>query len=174
MIGLICLLAGPFWGTTEWFAHHLHATLGFESLKHEEHHFDWVTAIVGTVAGVGGLALSYTMYAEPSPIPGRLAERLRPLVRGVAATSSGSTRFMAGWSSRPTRALAVVCEFLDTYLVDRLVLGVAKLPRFFGRDVLARYQNGLIQNYAAVSALSMAFLLFILVLMKVLTQVVSN
>ena len=38
-------------------------TLGFESLKHEEHHFDWLTAIVGTVAGVGGLALSYRMYA---------------------------------------------------------------------------------------------------------------
>ena len=79
LIGLICLLAGPFWGTTEWFSHHLHATFGFESLKHEEHHFDWLTALIGTVAGVGGLALSYQMYAQPSPFPGRLAERLRPL-----------------------------------------------------------------------------------------------
>ena len=71
-----------------------------------------------------------------------------------------------GWLVvRPTRALAVVCEFLDTYLVDRLVIGVAKLPRLFGRDVLARYQNGLIQNYAAISALSVAILLFILVLL---------
>ena len=72
---------------------------------------------------------------------------------------------------RPTRALAVVCEFLDTYLVDRLVIGVAKLPRLFGRDVLARYQNGLIQFYAAVSALSVAVLLLILVL---LTQLLSH
>ena len=80
LIGLVCFLAGPFWGTTEWFAHHLHHTLGFESLKHEEHHFDWWTALIGTVAGVGGLALSYRMYAEPSPLPGRLAGRLRPLV----------------------------------------------------------------------------------------------
>ena len=53
LIGLICLLAGPFAGTTEWFAHHLHATFGFESLGHVEHHFDWATAIVGTLAGAG-------------------------------------------------------------------------------------------------------------------------
>ena len=53
LIGLICLVAGPFAGTTEWFAHHLHSTFGFESLGHFEHHFDWVTAIMGTLAGVG-------------------------------------------------------------------------------------------------------------------------
>ena len=76
---------------------------------------------------------------------------------------------MAGRPADPR--LAVVCEFLDTYLVDGLVNGVAKLPRLFGRDVLARYQNGLIQNYAAVSALSVAILLFILVL---LTQLLSH
>ena len=84
LIGLLCFLAGPFWGTTEWFSHHLHHTLGFESLHHEEHHFDWWTALIGTVAGVGGLALSYRMYAEPSPLPAQLAGRLRPAVRGIA------------------------------------------------------------------------------------------
>ena len=173
LIGLVCLLAGPFWGTTEWFAHHLHATLGFESLKHEEHHFDWWTALIGTVAGVGGLALSYRMYAEPSPLPGRLAERLRPLYE--ASLDKFRVDELYGWLVvRPTRALAVVCDFLDTYLVDRLVIGVAKLPRLFGRDVLARYQNGLIQNYAAVSALSVAILLFILVLLTQLLHAGVN
>jgi proton-translocating NADH-quinone oxidoreductase chain L len=171
LIGVICLLAGPFWGTSEWFAHHLHATFGFESLKHEEHHFDWVTAIVGTLAGVGGLALSFKMYAQPSPIPGRLAGSLRPLYD--ASLQKFRVDEFYEWSVvRPTRALAIVCEFLDTYLVDRLVLGVAQLPRLFGRTFLARFQNGLIQNYASVSALSIAFLLFILLLMNVLTQVV--
>ena len=173
LIGLVCLLAGPIWGTTEWFAHHLHATFGFESLPHEEHHFDWVTAIVGTVAGVGGLVLSYKMYAEPSPIPGRLAERLRPLYE--ASQHKFRVDELYEWVIvGPTRALAVVCEFLDTYLVDRLVLMVAQFPRFFGRTLLARYQNGLIQNYASISALSMAFIVFVLLLMKVLTQVGGN
>ena len=164
LIGLVCLLAGPFGGTTEWFAHHLHRTLGFESLKHEEHHFDWLTAIVGTVAGVGGLALSYSMYAAPSPLPGRLAERLRPLYQ--ASLDKFHIDEIYGWLViRPTRALADVCDFLDTNLVDGLVTGVARLPRLVGRDVLARHQNGLLQNYAAISALSVAIVLFILVLL---------
>ncbi len=174
LIGLICLLAGPFWGTTEWFAHHLHATLGFESLGHEEHHFDWLTALIGTVAGVGGLALSYRMYAAAQPAA-------RPAGRAASALVSRhrSHKFCVDeiyeWLVvRPTRALAVVCEFLDAYLVDRLVIGVAKLPRLFGRDVLARYQNGLIQYYAAVSALSVAILLFILVIMTQLLHTGAN
>ena len=54
------------------------------------------------------------------------------------------------------QAVAVVCEFLDMYLVDQLVIGMAKLPRKLGKDLLAGYQNGLIQFYAAVSALSVA------------------
>lgn len=69
LIGLVCLAAGPFWGTSEWFAHHLHATFGFEGLHHEEHHFDWVTAVVGTFAGVVGIGMSYAMYAGVSPLP---------------------------------------------------------------------------------------------------------
>ena len=165
LIGLVCFLAGPFWGTTEWFAHHLHQTFGFESLHHEEHHFDWWTALIGTVAGVGGLALSYRMYAQPSPLPAQLAGRLRPLY--VASLEKFRVDELYGLLAiGPTRALAGVCEFLDTYVVDGLVNGVARLPRLFGRDVLARLQNGLLQNYAAISALSVAIVLFILVLLS--------
>ena len=42
-----------------------------------------------------------------------------------------------------------VRDFLDTYLVDGLVTGVALVPRVFGRELLAPFQNGLIQFYAA-------------------------
>ncbi len=164
LIGLVCVVAWPFAGTTEWFAHHLHATLGFASLGHEEHGFDWWTAMIGTIAGVGGLFLSYLMYAQPSPLPARFAERLRPLYE--ASLEKFRVDELYGWLVvKPTRAFAVVCDFLDTYLVDGLVIGVAKLPRLLGRDVLARYQNGLLQNYAAVSALSLAILLFVLMLL---------
>jgi NADH-quinone oxidoreductase subunit L len=162
LIGLVCLLSGLFGGgTAEWFGHHLDATLGFESLGHEDHHFDWMIALTGTVAGVGGLALAYFMYAEPSPIPGQLSQRLAPLYE--ASLHKFKVDELYEWLFiRPTRALAVVCEFLDTYLVDRLVRGVAMIPTAVGRDVLARYQNGLIQFYATISALSVAILLLIL------------
>ncbi len=42
-----------------------------------------------------------------------------------------------------------------------LVSGTAWLPRSFGREVLAPFQNGLIQFYAAVTALGVAGLLLI-------------
>ena len=45
------------------------------------------------------------------------------------------------------------------------MVGVAKLPRLFGRGVLAPYQNGLIQFYAAVSALSVAVLVSLILLL---------
>ncbi len=173
LIGVVCFLAGPFWGTSEWFAHHLHATFGFEGLGHEEHHFDWLTAIIGTVAGVGGLALSYSMYAQPSETPGRMAARMRPLYEASQA-KFWVDELYGQMVVRPTEWLAKIAQFLDTYLVDRLVVGVAHLPRSFGKSTLARYQNGLVQNYAAISALSMAFVFFFLIIMKVLTQVVTN
>jgi NADH-quinone oxidoreductase subunit L len=164
LIGLISLFAGPFAGTTEWFAHHLHATFGFETLGRAEHGFDWITAIIGTLAGLAGLGLSYRMYAEPSPIPAQLTERFKPLYE--ASLHKFRVDELYDWIVvRPTRAFAVVSDFLDTYLVDRLVIGVAKLPRSFGRDVLARSQNGLVQFYAAASALSVAVLLLILLLL---------
>jgi NADH-quinone oxidoreductase subunit L len=163
LIGLVCLIAGPVVGPAGWFAHHLHATFRFESLGHVEHGFDWFTSVVGTIAALAGLGLSYRMYAEPSPIPARLVERFKPLYEASKQKfliDEFYERVIVG----PTRGLAIVCEFLDDYLVDRLVVGVAKLPRAVGRDVLARYQNGLIQFYATVSALSIAALLLILVL----------
>src|SRR5262249_32813839 len=45
LIGVICLVAGPFWGTSEWFAHHLNTTLGFKAMGHEVHAFSWSTAV---------------------------------------------------------------------------------------------------------------------------------
>ena len=52
--------------------------------------------------------------------------------------------------------MAVISGFLDTYLVDWLVTRVALVPRSIARARLAVYQNGLIQFYAAASAMSVA------------------
>ena len=49
--------------------------------------------------------------------------------------------------------------------MDQLVLGIARVPRKIGKDLLAGYQNGLLQFYAAVSALGLAVLLLLLLLM---------
>jgi proton-translocating NADH-quinone oxidoreductase chain L len=164
LIGLICLFAAPFAGTAGWFEHHLARTLSFESLEHAHHGFDWVTAIVSTVSALAGLGLSYAMYAEPSPVPARVAQRVRPLY-DASLHKFRVDEIYSALFVQTTRGLAVVCEFLDDYLVHSLVVKLAKLPRSFGRNVLARYQNGLVQFYAAVSGLTVAVLLLILTLL---------
>jgi NADH-quinone oxidoreductase subunit L len=163
LIGALCLFSWPIAGTTAWFSARLHGTYGFELLGHEEHGFAWFTALIGLVAGLSGLVLAYLWYAEPSPVPARLVARFRPLYEASLSKFRVDEAFDRLFV-RPTRAAAVVCEFLDDYLVDRLVIGIAKLPRFIGRACLARYQNGLLQVYAGIAALSLALLLFFLLI----------
>jgi len=62
----------------------------------------------------------------------------------------------------PTRFLALTAEFLDKFLVDGIVQGVSWIPRLVGKSILGPIQNGLIQYYAAVTALSVGVLLLAL------------
>ena len=126
LIGLICLVAGPFAGTTEWFAHHLHSTFGFESLGHFEHHFDWATAILGTLAALGGLALCYVLYGKEE-VSIAIPQRLRPLYE-ASLNKFYVDEFYEWFIVRPTRAFAVVCDFVDAYFVDALVEGHRQDP----------------------------------------------
>ena len=127
MILAVCaLLAGLVFGPTGLFEHHLEQTHGLEVTEHAvKHSFDWTTAIIGTLAGLGGLALSYAFYYKPSPIPARLATRLRPLY--LASLYKFDVDEIYTWIIIwPTRFLALTADFLDKFLIDGLVQGVAK------------------------------------------------
>ena len=164
LIGLVCLVAGPFAGTSEWFAHHLHSTFGFETLGHFEHHFDWMTAIVGTLAALGGIWLSYVIYGKDE-ISITISERFKPLYE-ASLRKFYVDEFYEWLIARPTRAVGIISDFVDAYFVDGLARGIAKLPRWFGRTVLSRYQNGLIQFYAGASVLCVAVLLLVLLVLS--------
>ena len=122
---------------------------------------DWLTAIVGTLAGLLGLGLSYALYGKPSPIPARLAAQLGPLYR------ASLHKFYVDEIYDARRRLADAVPGGDgassstSYLVDGLVQGVSWIPRLVGRYVLGAVQNGLIQFYAAVTALGVGGLLLL-------------
>jgi NADH-quinone oxidoreductase subunit L len=157
------VLAGLIFGPTHLFEGHLHKTLGFELLRQGEHGFEWATALISTIAALAGLALAYAMYYEPSTLSSRLAERFKPLY--LASLNKFYVDEIYDWLAvKTTRAAAIVFDLLDVYLLHNLVLGIGRLPRKLGRDLLAGYQNGLIQFYAAASALGVAGLLFLLLL----------
>ena len=123
----------------------------------------WLVPILGTIAGVGGLALSYVLYGKRSPVPARLATDARPLYLASLRKFFVDEIYQAA-IVRPLRWLAAASAFVDTYIVDGLVRLVGGLPLAFGSRVLAPYQNGLIQFYAAATALSVAALLLFLML----------
>jgi NADH-quinone oxidoreductase subunit L len=159
-------LVGIVFGPTGWFEHHLEKTYAFEHLRHPTHGhgFDFWTALVGTVAGLIGVGASYFLYANPSPYPGRLARRFAPLYR-ISYHKFWVDEFYYAVFVRPLGALAWFFSVLDEWLLHgAIVRGTAWLPRLVGREVLAPLQNGLIQFYAAVTALGVAALLWILLL----------
>jgi NADH-quinone oxidoreductase subunit L len=145
------------------FEHHLSHTLGFEGLGHPEHAhgYDWGTAAVGTIVGIVGIALAWLLYGHPSPVPAQLAKQLGPLY-GLSYNKFWIDEIYERAVIGPLWTLAAVLAFLDENLVHGLVRATAWVPRVFGREVLAPFQNGLIQFYALVTAAGVAVLLLIL------------
>jgi NADH-quinone oxidoreductase subunit L len=156
---LVGLLFGPLTGMFEGLLERTPTWAGLA--PPEGHGTDWLSVGVGTLVGVLGLLLAYVLYAKPSAVPAQLARQAGPLYRASYQKFWVDELYHA-LVVRPTRFLAQVMSFLDKYLIDGLVKLVAWIPRIVGRDLLAPFQNGLIQFYAAVSALGVAALLLIL------------
>ena len=164
ILAICAVVVGIAFGPTKMFEHHLEHTAQLAPAEHGEavvHAPDRVTPIVGTLVGLAGLALSYLLYALPSPVPARLAGQLRPLYQ-ASLHKFYVDEFYNHAVVWPTRFLGYTAEFLDRRLVDGLVQGISWIPRLVGRHVLGPIQNGLIQYYAAVTALSVGALLLAL------------
>jgi NADH-quinone oxidoreductase subunit L len=170
ILAVCALLVGLIFGPTGLFEHHLAQTPELHALETEglagsvkavEHSTDWVTMLVGTLAAALGLGLSYFFYFKPSPWPARLENQFRPLYQASLHKFLVDELYnkVIVW---PTRFLGLAANFLDNFLVSGLVQGVASLPRVVGRYILGPRQNGLIQYYAAITALSVGMLLLFL------------
>jgi NADH-quinone oxidoreductase subunit L len=128
--------------------------------EHEHHGFNPAApeVLLGTLAGVAGLVLSWVMYGRGGEAPARLARTLRPVYE-ASYRKLWVDELYDAVIVKPTRFLAAVCKFLDVYLVDGLVRLVAWIPRVVGRDLIGPLQNGLVQFYAGVTALGLVALL---------------
>jgi len=165
ILAACALLAGVVFGPTEWFAHHLEHSPGLEAPEGWHHAFDWSTATISTVGALLGLGLSYAFYGLRSAAPGRIATGLRPLYL-ASLHKFYVDEIYARIVVWPTTFLAGTAEFLDIVVVDNLVRLAAWTPRFFGRYVLAPFQNGLIQFYAGATALGVTALLFVFIVLS--------
>ena len=164
ILAACAIMVGLVFGPSGVFEHHLKQTAQLapaEGGGSYEPTLDLLTPIVGTLAALLGLGSSYLVYARPSPVPARLAGQLRPLYH-----ASLQKFFIDAIYDKvvvlPIRVLAFSADFLDKRLVAGLVQGVSWLPRLVGQYLLGPIQNGLIQYYAAITALSVGALLLAL------------
>jgi NADH-quinone oxidoreductase subunit L len=169
MVLAVCaFLVGFVFGPTHWFHNHIIGkTFAFDQhlshfTAHEQHEaHGWGTPALGLAVSVLGLGLSYVFYATRSPIPARIAATFNRPYR-ASLNKFYVDEFYDSLIVRTTLAAAKVSEFLDTYVVDGMVRLTSWVPRIVGLEVLAPFQNGLIQFYAAASALGVAALLWVL------------
>ena len=164
LVGLVFGPGLPVVGPHHMFEHQIDKSLGFEEIPHNaEAVVESLTWLIGLTAGLLGIGLGYLMYGRPSLIPDMLSSRMKPLYQ--ASLNKFYVDEIYEWIVvAPTLIAAKVSEFIDIYLIDGLVRVTAWIPRVFGRDVLAPFQNGLIQFYAAITAFGVACLLWILLL----------
>ena len=153
---------GLIFGPTGLFEHHLEHTAQLRAGRASRRSRTGpttLTAIVGTLAGLSGIWpwLRPLFQAEP---------RARPPGEAAPVRSTGprSTSSMSMSSTKADRLADPVPgrlrrSFLDKNLIDGIVQGVSWIPRLVGRYLLGPIQNGLIQYYAAVTALSVGALL---------------
>jgi NADH-quinone oxidoreductase subunit L len=167
LILAVCALAvGFLFGSTGMFEHHLARSFGFERLPAvHAHAAGLATPLIGLTAGTLGIGLAYLFYFKPSPVPKDIATRAKPLYQASLHKFYVDGLYEAT-VVKPTLILAKIVEFIDVYIVDGLVRMTAWVPRIVGRELLGPFQNGLIQFYAAVTALGVAGLLWILLLSR--------
>ena len=126
------VLVGLIFGPTHSVRASPEETLGFEALGTGAR-VRLATALSARWPACSGIGLAYRALcrAEPDPRPaGPAAPAALP---GVAQQVLCRRGLRLAWSSSRLRAVAIVCEFLDVYLVDSLVRGIAWLPRLVGR-----------------------------------------
>jgi NADH-quinone oxidoreductase subunit L len=104
------------------------------------------------------------LYGDPKAII-TFTGRLEPLYE-ASLNKFYVDEFYEWFVARPTRAVAVICDFVDAYFVDGLVRSIAKIPRGVARNLLGKYQNGLIQFYAGASVLCVVVLLLVLLVLS--------
>ena len=159
------LVVGAFFGPiTGLFESGLGRTPTWSQFTAYAHHTDWISIILGTIAAVTGLALSWSMYGQESPLPGRFASLLGGRPYRWSLGKFFVDQLYTNLLVKPTRILATIAKFVDVYLVDGVVRLLAWIPRLVGRDLLGPIQNGLVQFYAAATALGLVLLLLILLL----------
>jgi proton-translocating NADH-quinone oxidoreductase chain L len=136
---------------------------GVIDAHHEHGHtLNWTVMTSGSLFALGGIFIAYWMYRVRSDVPEKLA-RAAP-----AAYEASKNRFYIDeiydiFVVKPLTVLALLCRFIDQWVVDGLVDLVGEIPALVG-EKFRPIQNGLVQLYGLVMVLAVAGFLIALLM----------
>jgi len=117
---------------------------------------------VSSLLAIGGIALAWFMYVARTDLPAKVAGSARALYQ-LSYNKFYVDELYAAFIVAPLQGLNTFARIFDLNVLDSIVDLIGHVPVLVGK-LFRPVQNGLVQFYAAVSALTIAALLFFLVL----------
>jgi len=160
ILALFSLFIGLIAGPTGIYAHALEKTPGLPELGH--HGINWLMMGLGTVAAVVGIGVAWLMYVK-SPSLATTAQRVSGKFYNLSQRKFYFDEIYYVFLVLPLELFARFCLIIDRYLIDALVTLVGHFPATLAR-IGRPIQNGLVQTYALVMLLGLAF--FVVTLLR--------
>jgi NADH-quinone oxidoreductase subunit L len=160
VLAVCAVLIGGAVGPTMLFGHYLHHAPALPE-AHEQVYFGLMAVSVAAV--LAGIALAWLLYVRSPELPGQIAADLRPLY----ALSFNKFYFDEIYTAlivAPLRGIARLSSWFDRNVIDRMVDGLALVPRLVS-EVPLFVHNGLVPSYALIMWIGL--LMCVLFAMKV-------
>ncbi len=146
ILAFCAVFVGAIVGPTFWFGGYVGRATGLEQVK--EHGLQLGLLFLSVSAVAAGVALAWLMYIRSPQLPDRVATALGPLYR-ASLNKFYFDEIFWGILVAPLRALAWLSSWFDKSVIDSIVDGVARVPRWFS-GVPMWFQNGRLSSYALV------------------------
>jgi NADH-quinone oxidoreductase subunit L len=160
VLGVLAVVAG--YVNTPWFGTFLGDWLveGNEALGHGHIEGPWWIMVVATVVSLAGIFLAYLIYGKGSVSRNWLGS---PMLYNILYNKYYIDEFYSLTVVKITKGFSLFLRFIDTFLVEGIVNGVAAFVQTLGR-LGAKLQSGQVQTYATVAFVGLAILVAIFAL----------
>ncbi len=161
VLAVCAALLGIVLGPTHYFFHYLGHTQGLDGA--EPHPLSATVMVMGTMAGLIGVAIAWWFYVRQPGSVDTLAARL-PQAYNLSLHKFFIDEIYGRFIVRPLLWLARRCGVFDNGAIDWAVDWVGGLPAIVG-SWLRQWQTGLIQSYAAIMFMGVTVLAAIILFM---------
>jgi NADH-quinone oxidoreductase subunit L len=156
-------IGGTFFDLHGWLYGAIDAGEGLYSSRFASGAFVYVSMIAAILMSLGGMYLAFRLYAKPSEVPGAVVSRLGRVHRVIENRFYFDELYAATFGRALYWGGVLLHRVVDELAVQTLLVGsVASGTRLVG-TVLRQLHNGDVQRYVALTVMSIAVVVYLLV-----------